>query len=110
MQQKEVRAGRSGGQTRQPVSPVRRALSWDEAAGWPASLAWIYEFLSAGPTGHAPNMSGRLLSHLITTDNLFFFLHRNYCNSIILSGRAQHGDDTLKEIFKVQQVKQTNKH
>lgn len=108
MQQKEVRAGRSGGQTRQPVNPVRRAPSWHEAAGWPASLAWIYEFLSAGPTGHAPYMSVRLLSHLITVDNLFF-LHCNFCSSIILSGHAQRADDALKEIFKVQQVKKKKK-
>lgn len=81
----------------QPVNPLRRATLWDEAAGWPASLAWIYEFLSAGPTGHVPYMSVRLLSHLIIAEILFIFLffsHRNFCSSIILSGRA-HGLMTL---------------
>ena len=70
--EREVRAGRSRGQTRQPVNPVRRAPSWDEAAGWPASLAWIYESLTAGPTDRG---SVRLLSHHIIADNLVFFFY-----------------------------------
>jgi len=43
----------SRGQTRQPVNPARRALSRDEAAGWPGSMN-LYESLSAGPTGRGP--------------------------------------------------------
>ncbi|CAB1418070.1 unnamed protein product [Pleuronectes platessa] len=35
----EVRAAGSRGLARPPVNPVRKALSWDNAAGWPASLA-----------------------------------------------------------------------
>lgn len=78
--EREVRAGGSRGQTRQLVNPVRRAPSWDDAAGWPPSLAGSMKTLQVV----GPYTSVRLLSHHIIADNLDFFFHVTFSSAHLL--------------------------
>ncbi len=73
--EREVRTGGSWGPDQAASQPSERALSWAEAAGWPSSLAWIDESLSAGPTGPVPiNVCKATVTSHISRQSVSFFI------------------------------------